>query len=181
MQERGTYLIDLRSYDSVGYYTRVESFAVNPDNPDNINYNTREVAVYDSVYTYTHTTPLFKYDYVNIPLTLGYRFLETEKITMSLNTGLILHLLAGKEVPENEMVYPESTVIRTSDITPERVDWNLRWQIGIRLNYKLTPSLGLAAEPVFTKYLNSVYDTGKGYKNVKPYTMGIRVGVYYGF
>jgi len=181
MKERGIYTIDLKSYDSVGYYNRVESFEVDPSNPDEILYNTKTEIVYDSIDHYTHSTPFFKYQYINIPLSVGFKFFQKEKFTASVQTGVLLSMLTSKNIPETEYYDPDYTVVRIHNMTPERVDWNLIWQIGIRLNYKLHKSLSVSAEPVFTKYLNSVYDTDKGYTNIKPYTMGLRVGVYYGF
>ena len=181
MQERGIYLLELKSYDSVGYYNEVESFEISPHDPTHIIYNTKEVTVYDSIDHYTHTTPLFKYGYLNIPLTFGYRFVDNKKFNVSINTGVIFHFLTQKEIPTHEFSSPDFTVVQTRDITPERVDWNLRWKLGLRLNYNIARSLSVSAEPVFTKYLNSVYDTDQGYDNVKPYTMGIRFGIYYGF
>ncbi len=181
MKERGTYLIELKSYDSVGFYNRVESFEINSQNPNDIIYNTKQVAVYDSINHYTHTTPLFEYDYVNVPLLVGFRFLEKKKFTVSANTGVIFNFLVQKEFPDSDFYNPDFTIVQTRNVTPERVDWNLRWQLGLRMNYNIVRSLSVSAEPVFTKYLNSVYDTGKGYPNVKPYTMGVRIGIYYGF
>lgn len=180
MQERGIYLIELKGFDSIGFYNRVESFEINPFKPGEIVYNTRSVTVYDSVDRYTHTTPLFNYKYVNLPLLAGYRFFDKKNLTISANTGLILDLLVSREIPVAGYNNPDYTIIRTRNVTPERTDWNLRWQLGIRLNYRLAGSLSLSAEPVFTKYLNSIYMNGEGH-DVKPYTMGLRFGLFYGF
>jgi hypothetical protein len=181
MQEEGTYIIELKGFDSVGYFNRVESFSLNPKNPDDIEYNTRRVTVYDSVHRYDHSAPIFKYKYVNIPLSVGYRFFETKKMVLTASTGVIFNFLVDKEIPAPAYYNPDYTVVRTRNVTPERVDWNMRWQIGLRMNFQIVRSLSLSVEPVFSKYLNSIYDTDKGYQNVKPYTMGVRAGVFYGF
>ncbi len=181
MRERGIYSIQLRGYDSVGYYNKVTSFEVNPSNPNEITYNTLKVTVYDSIQHYTHTTPLFKYKYIKVPLLAGFRFYQKEKFSASVETGVILSMMVSKKIPEEAYYDPEYTVVRIINKTPERVDWNLLFQLGIRLNYRIHKSLSLSAEPVFTKYLNSVYDTEKGYSNKKPYNMGLKIGIYYGF
>ena len=90
-------------------------------------------------------------------------------------------LLIEKNIPEAAYIDPDYTIVRIHNQTPERVNWNLKWQIGLRLNYNLHKSLSVSAEPVFTKYLNSVYNTQKGYANVKPYSMGLNFGIQYGF
>jgi hypothetical protein len=46
---------------------------------------------------------------------------------------------------------------------------------------KIMKAMSVSVKPVFNKYINSIYDTQKGYPNVKPYSMGIQFGVYYGF
>jgi len=180
-KERGIYSIELRSLDSVGYYNRVESFELDPSDPDQIIYNTKEVTVYDSINHYTHTTPYFKYQYINIPVSVGTNLFSNEKFTASVNTGVILSLMMNKNIPAASYFDPDYTIVRIQNNTPERVDWNLIWKLGIRLNYNLTKSVSFSAEPVFTKYLNSIYDTKKGYSDIKPYSMGLRVGIYYGF
>lgn len=180
-KERGIYSIELKSYDSVGYYNQVESFEVDPINPDEIQYNTKEVIVYDSIDHYTHTTPYFKYQYITIPLSFGYKFYQKEKFTASVRTGVIFSYMINKNIPEAEYYDPEYTIVKMINNTPERVEWNFQWQIGIRLNYNISKAFSVSAEPIFTKYLNSIYDTDKGYSSVKPYTMGLRVGIYYGF
>jgi hypothetical protein len=102
-------------------------------------------------------------------------------MVLTASTGVIFNFLVDKEIPAPAYYNPDYTVVRTRNVTPDRVDWNMRWQIGLRMNFQIVRSLSLSVEPVFSKYLNSIYDTDKGYQNVKPYTMGVRAGVFYGF
>jgi hypothetical protein len=180
-KERGIYSIELKGRDSIGYFNQVESFEIDPAHPEQIIYNTKEVTVYDSVDHYTHTTPFFRYQYFNVPISIGYKFFNRPKFTASVRTGIILSLMVNKNIPEADFMDPEYTVVRIQNNTPERVDNNLIWQIGVRFNYKINKSVSLSAEPVFTKYLNSIYNVEKNYPNVKPYTMGLQFGIYYGF
>lgn len=181
INEEGIYLIDLKSYDSVGYFNEVESFEIDPITPGAIIYNTKKVTVFDSINHYTHSSPLFKYSYLNIPAIVGYKFFNKNKFTATVETGLLFSVMLSKDIPQAEFENPEYTVVGVRNETPERVDWNLRWQLGIRLDYKIKKSVSFSVKPVFTKYLNSIYDTEKGYENVKPYTMGVQFGFYYGF
>lgn len=181
MKEQGIYTIEFKSNDSIGYYNEVLSFEVNPSNPDEIIYKTDEVTVYDSINHYTHATPTFKYNYFNIPIIVGYKIFERKKLSLGVETGLLFSFLTSEEIPQVSFHYPEYTHVKTINETPERVEFNYRWQLAVRLNYRFARSMSVAVKPVFTKYLNSVYDTDKGYPNVKPYSMGIQVGLYYGF
>jgi len=180
-KERGIYSIELKGRDSIGYFNQVESFEVDPAHPDQIIYNTKEVTVYDSVDHYTHTTPYFKYQYVNLQFSIGYKFFNRPRFSASIRTGIILSIMVSKNIPEADHIDTEYTIVRIQNNSPERADKNLIWQIGVRFNYKINSSVSLSAEPVFTKYINSIYNIEKNYPNVRPYTMGIQFGIYYGF
>ncbi|MCF6171761.1 MAG: hypothetical protein L3J66_12350 [Bacteroidales bacterium] len=181
MQERGIYQIDFRSRDSIGYFNEVVSFEIDPQNPDQITYKTKKTTVYDSVDHYIHSTPLFKYSYLNIPLKVGYRFLNKERFSVSAEAGMIFSKMLSKQIPEVSLNNPEYELIAITRQTPERVDLNLQWQLSLRLNYRFEKNMSVAVQPVFTKYINSIYDTKAGYPDVKPYAMGLRFGLYFDF
>jgi len=181
IKEEGIYTIDFRSFDSVGYYNQVESFEVNPLNANEIFYNTKEVTVYDSVDHYTHAVPVFTYDYVSIPLTFGYRVYQKDHFTVGIETGIMYSMIVDKQIPVVDFSKPEYNVVLIKNETPERVDFNFRWQLAVRLDMKIVKAMSVSVKPVFNKYINSIYDTQTGYPNVKPYSMGIQFGIYYGF
>ena len=181
VREKGSYTIEFRSYDSVGYYNSVQSFEVNPLNPDEILYKTEEVTVFDSITHFSPASPTYSYTYLNIPLSLGYKVLQKDRLTVGVETGIRFSWLMNSNHDVVAFSYPESTHVRTYDQTPGRVNMNLSWQIAGRLDYRILRSMSVSVKPVFTKYLNSIYDTRSGYRNTKPYSMGIQVGIYYGF
>ena len=181
MQERGIYQIDFKTRDSIGYYNEVVSFEIDPQNPDEITYKTQQTTVYDSVDHYEHKTPLIKYTYLNIPLKFGYRFYQKDHFSVSAEAGVIFSKMLTKEIPEPTINYPEYELIAITNQTPERVDLNFQWQVSLRLNYRFAKTMSVAVQPVFTKYINSIYDTKAGHPNVKPYTMGVRFGIYFDF
>jgi hypothetical protein len=181
MQERGIYQIDFKTHDSIGYYNEVVSFEINSQNPDEITYKTKQTTVYDSVEHYEHKTPLFKYSYLNIPLKLGYRFCQKNHFSVSAEAGVIFSKMLSKQIPEPTINNPDYELIAITNQTPERVDINFQWQVSLRLNYRFAKTMSVAVQPVFTKYINSIYDTKAGYPNVKPYTMGVRFGIYFDF
>ncbi len=181
MQERGIYQIDFKTNDSIGYYNEVVSFEIDPQNPDEITYKTQQTTVYDSVDHYEHKTPLFKYSYLNIPLKIGYRFYQKDRFSVAAEVGVIFSKMLNKQIPEPTINNPEYEVIAIINQTPDRVNINLQWQISLRLNYRFAKTMSVAVQPVFTKYINSIYDTKAGYPDVKPYTMGVRFGIYFDF
>jgi hypothetical protein len=181
MKERGIYKYTYKSNDSIGYYNRVVSFDFDPLNPDNITFKTSQTTVYDSIVHINEEAPLFNYTYLNIPLKLGYRIWEKDKFSLGLETGLIFSKMLSKEIPIAVFNNHESSLLKIDDNTPKRVDVNLQMLVAIRFNYKFSRAISLSVQPEFTKYLNSVYDTKIGDPNIKPYTMGMKFGIYYDF
>ena len=181
MTERGIYKIDFKTRDSIGYYNEVVSFEIDPQNPDEITYKTQQTTVYDSVSHYEHATPLFEYSYLNIPLRIGYRFYQKDRFSIAAEAGVIFCKMLSSKIPEPIINNPDYELIAITNQTPERVDLNFQWQVSLRLNYRFAKTMSLAVQPVFTKYINSIYDTKSGYPNVKPYSMGLRFGIYFDF
>ena len=181
MKERGNYKITYNSNDSVGYYNKVESFIVDPQNSDNLIYNTKATTVYDSIEHYNLQTPLFKYSYLNIPLRIGYKIWNRDQISLGIETGAIFSKLLKSEIPKPEFYDSESTLVKIEDLSPTRVDINYQFLLGLRLNYKFNSSVSISAHTEFTKYLNSIYSNENGLEAVRPYTMGFGLGIYYDF
>lgn len=181
MKERGVYKYNYKSNDSIGVYNRVISFEIDPANPDNITYKTTETTVYDSIDHVNVQSPLFNYSYLNILLKVGYKVWNRDKISLGVETGLLFSKLIKSEIPEASFNFPEYTLISIEDNTPARVEMNMQLLLAIRVNYRFTKAISLSLQPEFTKYLNSIYDTEKGDPNIKPYTMGLKFGIYYDF
>ena len=182
MKERGVYKFNYRSNDSIGFYNKVVSFEIDPSNPNNITFKTSKTTVYDSIEHYNVQSPLFKYSYLNVPLKVGYRLWERKKLTLGIETGVIFSKLLSSDIPEPAFTLSgENTLISIEDNTPARVDLNMQISVALRFNYRFAKAISLSVQPEFTKYLNSIYDTKNGAPSVKPYTMGIRFGIYYDF
>jgi len=181
MNEKGVYKFTYKSNDSIGVYNRVVSFEIDPENPDEINYKTTETTVYDSIEHHSLQSPTFKYSYLNIPLKVGYKFWENNKLSLGIETGLLFSKLMSSEIPKPEFNNPEYSLLRVEDNSPTRVDINLQMLVALRVNYRLNGAVSISVQPEFTKYLNSIYNIELGGPNTKPYTMGMRFGIYYDF
>ncbi len=180
-KERGVYNYTYRTNDSIGYYNKVESFEINPQNPEEIIYNTTKTTVYDSLVHINTTSPLFYYDYINLPVKLGYKVWDKNKLSLSLESGIVFSKLIKSKIPVADFDLPESTLLQIEDATPTRTDMNLQWQLGLRFNYNIVNSLTLSLQPEFSKYLNSIYKNENSNPVIKPYSMGLRFGIYYDF
>jgi hypothetical protein len=181
MSEEGTVNIQFITQDSIGYYNKVLSFEVDPLNPANIIYNTLKTTVYDSINHFTVTYPTYQYNYLNFPLVVGYRIFDENKLIFSAQAGIIFSTMIGESFQPVDISSSDYQIVETINTTPLRVKNNLQMQLALRFGYRITSGLSVIAQPVFSKYLNSIYDAHAGYQNVKPYSMGVRVGIYYYF
>lgn len=179
MKENGYYRIDYSSEDSVGYYNKVVSFELDQENPEQILYNIKQTTVYDSVDHYTHSSPIYTYNYINIPITIGYRFYNSEKFNISIQGGIILSILNNTHRPDISYNNPETKLIGITNLTSQRASNNLRMHIGLRVNTTLFRGVSLSVQPEFTKWLNSIYTSD--HDKALPYTMSIKAGIYYNF
>ncbi|PLX14591.1 MAG: hypothetical protein C0598_00920 [Marinilabiliales bacterium] len=126
-------------------------------------------------------SPLFYYSYINLPIKFGYKLKQFKHFSIAMETGIIFSKLVESKIPEASFYMPESTLIKIDDNTPVRRDFNYQVVVGLKFNYKLFKSVSISAEPEFTKYLNSIYKSSPDISSTKPYSMGLRFGIYYDF
>ncbi len=176
--EEGRYKIDFQSYDSVGFYNKVISFEINPQNPEQITYKTVKATVYDSVVHVNIVNPQFKHKYLSIPLRAGYRFFDNERFSASVETGVVFSKLLSSDIPLVEFNNPDFKVLSIARETPYRKNINWQWTLGLNLGYKIKKGMSVTVSPVFSKYITNIYNSGD---KVLPYSMGIRFGIYYDF
>jgi len=180
MKEEGIFQIDYKTNDSVGYYNKVVSFEVDPNNPNTITYKTQTTTVYDSIQHQIIQSPLYTYNYIVVPIKIGYKFFQKNKLSIAAETGLLYSYLTRTYYPTVTYNNNDSQLIGISNNTPQRTEHNFRVHIALRLNYNITKSISICAQPEFTKYINSIYDQSKSIQ-ARPYTMGIRFGILFDF
>ena len=177
--EQGNYKINFKTQDSIGYYNHVTSFEVNPQNPNEIILNYKKTTVYDSVEHIAYTAPLFKYDYLTVPLRIGYRVFNANNLFIALETGIEYSRLMSSFIPDDGFYYEGSDIVQIVNNTPARVENNWKFMFSVRVGIKLNKSISIIAQPEFSKYLTSVYE--KQYDPMKPYMMNLRAGIYFDF
>ena len=179
MKEQGNFQIDYKTNDSIGFYNKVISFELHPDDPSVIAYKIATTTVFDSVEHHLLQSPLYHYDYITLPIKFGYKFYQKTKLTISAETGIIYSILNATHAPKVDYNDPESQLLGITDNTPARIDHNFRIHIALRLNYNIAKTVSLNLQPEFSSYLNSINE--KQRSNNKPYTMGIRFGICFDF
>ncbi len=182
VNEEANYRIDFKSLDSIGYYHKVISFEVDPEATQELIYNTKEVTVFDSVTHYTHATPTFEHEYLNIPLRIGFVFWERKPFRATVESGVIFSMLMKSAITNDYPLDPsQGELIGITRLTPERVSNNWQWMASVRMDYSITQSVSIMGQLSFRQYLNGIYKTEAELGVVKPYTMGLRFGIVYDF
>jgi len=135
--------------------------------------------VYDSLMKLDDSKIIKRYTYLQIPIILGYDFIQKEKMSFGLRVGPIMSILLGEKTLSGAYDPGKKQIISINEITPEQV--NLNWQIMVGLNatFRLSSNLGIEIEPFGKYYFNSVHETSSG--TGKPWSIGLRAAFFISF
>lgn len=175
--DNGKFLVNYDSFDSIGYYNKVVSFSVNPQNPGTIQFNTEVQEVFDTVDHNFATRTTSRYTYLQIPLMAGYRLYSNRLLSITLKAGPVFSLLLGSDEPTASFSRDGANLKSIDNLSPSRVSTNWQVAAGLGVGLNLSRRLTLLAEPTYKTYLRPVY---QGYRT-KPQSIGIRAGLLYRF
>jgi hypothetical protein len=181
MQDVGSYQINYKTNDSVGFYLRVVSFTPDPRHPGQVTYTFEEEAIYDSVPHYIIEDKTNYYSYIDIPLAFGYTFLQKNRVSLTVSAGIKFSVLVDKKEPTVDFWISDAELVDIERQVPARMNTNWRFTAGIDFGYLLTQKFSLHLEPVFEQYISPVYADQPGYERRKPYVTGIKAGIRYNF
>ncbi len=177
--DEGKYQTKYISKDSIGYFTSIISFYVNPDNQNEIIFNTKDVPVYDSLQHFSDDRTRNRYTYIELPLLFGYQLFESNKLSLDLMAGPAFTFLIGTRLAEPYIEYPNARIIRIDDNTAQRVKMNWKISLSLHLEYRVSKNLGCYLEPSYKYYFNAFTD--KEQTSSSPYSIGIGLGIRYHF
>lgn len=174
----GDYAISYLKNDSVGFYYTINSFTIDPGNPEDPQFETKQVTVYDSVqYVYDYSTKN-RYYYIQIPLSFGYRIINKPSWRLSVETGLLYAYLVSINEPAPTFYIQEGRILDIEKRTPGRNKHSLGITGGISVEYQFAKNFFLLIEPTFKYYLQAIEEnSSRGDK--QPYSIGLRAGIWY--
>jgi len=176
--DEGNYSVDYKSYDSVGFYNRVISYTVGGN--DEIIYNTLVTTVYDSLNHFDDPRTNDRYTYLQVPLLLGYRLVETGRFSLTFRAGPSVSWMIGSRKADPVIEYPGARIVRVEDDTPARVKTTWQLQGDLYFEMRINKKISLYIDPTFRYYLNPVTEQ----ENVTfkaPWAVGLGVGIQYNF
>jgi len=176
--DNGKYRVEYKSNDSIGFYNFVTSYAIGTDNE--IIFQTQAKNVYDSLQHSADSRTKNRYSYLQVPVLLGYRFVETNRVSMTFQTGPAVSLLLGSRKSDPVIEYKDSRIIRVDNDTPSRVQTN--WQIwaNLYLEMRMNKQVSIYVEPSFKYYLKPMV-TQENMTFKSPWTIGLGIGLQFNF
>ncbi len=177
----GDYMVNINSYDSIGFYEGVSGFEIDPENPGELIYHTHTVEVWDTVQHHSHQQTRNNYAYLQIPVMFGYKAMESGIFSAHIKAGPSFSFLLNRDEPTlNFQTGPGARISSVDNFTASRLNTNVQVLVSLALRLQFTERVGLLAEPTYRYYINSVYDINdETLKN--PYGIGVRGGIFVNF
>ena len=175
--DQGDYLVDMDTYDSIGWYQGIGGFGPDPNNPDSIIFNTQQVLVYDSVQHNSYQQTQNQYTYLQFPLMIGYQAMDRGIFSAYIKAGPSFSFLLNKKEPPLEYFNPDATINQIENYTPARMSTSIQVLVSVAMKFQFTEKFGLLIEPTYRYYLKSVYND-KNFALKNPYSFGIRTGLF---
>jgi hypothetical protein len=174
--DNGKYTVDYETFDSVGYYMNVNSFTYDPIQ-DSLILNTQAENVYDSIRHLTVDNTVNSYTYLQFPIALRYKFIETKRLSFSLRAGSVFMLMLSKKVPEANSAIGGAEILNVTDDTPQRINTAWKYFIGMHINFQMGKKVYLTLEPQYQQYFGTLYQRKSVSELKNPYSIGFRTGL----
>ncbi|MCX6277207.1 MAG: outer membrane beta-barrel protein [Bacteroidetes bacterium] len=178
MLDYGKYRADYKSRDSIGYFDNVVSFTAGSNNE--IVYNTKPVTIYDSLQHNADYRTSNRYTYLRIPLLFGYRVFESNRVSVSIQTGPAISFLLGSMKSDPVIEYSNARIIRIDDETPARLKTNWQLWANLYLEIHVTKKISLYLEPSFKYFMKPTAEQENSGAN-PPWSLGLGIGLQFNF
>lgn len=155
-RDNGTFNVYYAQYDSVGYYDAVQSFDIDLETGAPV-FHTHQEALWDTVEYRQNKTTNNSYTYLRLPVYIGLQMYEMNRLSIYVKGGGIYSVMLKSNEPELEYANDNATWIKITDETRKRLSSNFQLSAGVALQYHLSNSISLTAEPLYNYYFNPVY------------------------
>lgn len=178
-QDDGSYQVNYSKYEMTGYYIDITIEGGGTPVYDSINYSVDEHRLYDTVfYNETYRTDN-AYTYLQIPVQIGYSFLNNRRFSFSVTGGPSLSLLLNQKKSDPAFSDFAAENLTVQDQTPARRQSNWQFLMGVSARYLVTSKISVSLEPTYRQYFKTVYDVSDS--GWPPYAFGIRAGISFHF
>lgn len=119
-----------------------------------------------------------KIQYVGVPLAVGYQWLNTGRLTVYTNMGVLAEFGADGRLESRCVVDGSRAEETCTDIGDIPVQWSLSAAAGVQ--YNIIGGLGIFAEPGVAYYIDNSSSLQTAYSD-KPFNFSMKVGLRYDF
>lgn len=172
------YHINYKTYDSTGYIFNVHYYMPDPKNPDMVILITSKETVYDSV---KHSTLAFtsgSYDYLTIPLSVGYKLLGFKQFSIFVDGNATLQFLVHKNEPTPALFNSLKSSLSMEADLPRRKNLLIDLGAGLNIEYTIINKLVLIVGPSLRWWMQPLNDSQEANK---PSAWGLKAGIEYKF
>ncbi|MGM0648681.1 MAG: outer membrane beta-barrel protein [Bacteroidota bacterium] len=180
------YIVDYRKKELIGYYQDVDSVSyqivTGSTGQDSVilQYHTHQQAVYDTVDGTMNDVFTQQYTYFTIPLMLGYQN-SFKRFRYSVSTGLLMALTIHEKSNALDIDQSGLEVVETRNEVYHRVKTHWQYVLNLGLGYRFHHQWYFAIEPALRVSVQDLYQNSGEISSKKPYSVGIRTGVFYRF
>jgi hypothetical protein len=135
-------------------------------------YYTTGTKVFDTALRYNYSYDKKRYTYLQVPLILGYDFLQKGWFTLGARAGAVMSVLLKTEDLSGTYDPGMDRIISINNVSPDRIQLNWQALVGINASFRLSRWFSLEAEPDLRYYFDSVYESSEITK--KPWSVGFR-------
>lgn len=176
--DRLPYQINYKTFDSTGFVYNVHYYMPDPAHPEMVILVTSKETLYDSV---NHTVTSYttgSYDYLTIPLSIGYRVVTYKNLSITADGSLSMSWMIHSNEPTPALFNPLKSSLALEADLPRRKNFLLDLQAGLSLEYTLFGKINLTAGPAVRWWLQALSDTPGA---DKPSAWGLKAGLRYKF
>ena len=120
------------------------------------------------------TESIQKVHYIGIPLKFNYKIINTNRFSLYGQGGAVLDIpLQGTLLKKENLTYEPTPIITKTNLNVP-VQWSVEGGIGVQ--YQLTPSISIYAEPSFKYYFNTGGDINT-IRQERPLELTIPIGI----
>lgn len=161
----------------VNTYENVDSIYYDPET-GLTEFFTVTVEVYDSIEYVKEVEVKTAYNYIQFPLSVGYKFINKQKYSIGVATGFTyLHLIKQNEYLPSLQI-DDARTLNITYTSPQRRENLFRFDVQFDLSFKLTQNIYTIISPAVNIYNSSIYTD-----NTAPAPVSFRIngGIFYRF
>ena len=176
--DRLLYKVNYNTYDSTGFIYNVHYYMPDPANPGTVILITSKETLYDSIKHTINTYTTGTYDYLNLPLSVGYQIITFKHLSVFFEGTATFQFLLKKNEPTPASYNSLKSSLVMEATLPQRKSFMIDLGPGISLEYRILNKVNISATPSLRWWPQSLSDNEQA---TQPTAWGVKFGFKYNF